>query len=217
MADDDNPATTATVTTEVEQETATTEPAKTYSQAEVDALVQKTKDSTWADARRMNKPKRQEEVRQVKDKTSDTKGGDQDRYARQMAQRDALDDVLGDKPITASKRRQLRDLLTHVDPDEPHAWLESFAEEFLSGAPTEKPTNNPSSETSVSQKKPGDVPGPSLGAPVWERPTDPFKWSEAQIAELVALKGARAANQIIRQKAEAFARTMRIQMAPQRR
>ena len=216
---DDNTTTTAVITTEAAQEEVTTSPAddKKFTQAEYDTELKRAKDSIYAEVRRNLKPKRQEEVRQAKDKAGDVKGADPDLVTRRLTQNEALDDAIGDRAITGDRRRRLRELLRQADPDEPHTWLETYADILLADSTAEKVTNSQTSESSVSQKKPGDVPGPSIGAPPWERPTNPFAWTESDVSQLVALKGAREAHRIIRQKAESFARTMRIQMAPQRR
>lgn len=61
-------------------------------------------------------------------------------------------------------------------------------------------------------RQPGDHPGPVVAAAhPWERPSNPFTWSADDVARLEALKGPREAHRIIRQKAEEYARTMRIQ------
>jgi hypothetical protein len=209
---DENPPSTAP-TTEVTSTETTAEAERSYTQAEVDALVKQTKDSTFAEARRVIKPKRQDEAKQQT--TKNEKGAEPDRVIRILAQRDALDEALDGKSVSSDQKRWLRQQMEAADPDEPAAWLQSFP--FMPGkSPTDTPTAQ-TKETPVAQRTPGDHPGVPQGAPPWETPSNPFEWGEAVIQRLVALKGQRAANSIIRQKAEAYARTMRIQMSPTRR
>lgn len=188
-----------------EQEPTEETDERVYSQAELDELLQKAKDRSYADARRAMKPKRPAEKRRE---------GRSDDVAKGFAQRDALDDALADVPVSAEKRSHMREQMRLADPDDPAEWAESFKRNFLTGPQQEKET---SQTKEVPVRKPGDDPGPAQSLPPWDRPTDPFKWTDDEIDRLVAVKGQRGANRIIRQKAEAFARSMRIQMAPKRR
>lgn len=216
MADEQNTTSTAPVV-EVTQTEPAAEGERTYTQAEVDALKKQAHDSAFAEARRALKPKRTDE-QPKQTKTNRDERGASDDAARLLAQRDALDDVLAERQVSQAQRKQLRDLMQKVDPDEPAAWLESFVESFLGSPAAKQDSKQPATkESAVSQRPPHEHPGPPQTVPVWERPSDPFKWTEEDVARLQAIKGPREANRIIRQKAEQYARTMRIQLAPQRR
>lgn len=215
MADETNTNTNTTApATEVAQAEPKTEGERVYTQAEVDALLRQTKDSTFAEARRTLKPKRQDEAKAEK-ATSIDKG--EDREARREAQSDAINDAVDEYGIGREQKTKLRELIRKEDPDDPAAWVKSMMALFgkVTSQKTDTPTAQPK-EASVA-RTPGDHPGPSQGIPAWERPGDPFKWSEEDVERLVALKGPRAAHKLIRTKAEAHARTMRIQMSPNRR
>lgn len=209
---DDTTTTTAPATEVSQTETTTTAtPEKTYTQAEVDALVRQTKDREYAEARRtMKQPKRTEDVKEKK--AAD--GGSEERFARTLAQRDALEEFLSDRTVNAKQRKALRDWIQTDNPDDPSAWIEEKAALFLGASPTPDPTKQ-TKETSVAP--PPVHPGPPQGAQPWDRPSDPFKWTDADVQQLIAQKGPREAQRIIRKKGEEFARTMRIQMTPQRR
>lgn len=211
---DETPASTAPVP-EVSSTEQPVEAPRSYSQAEVDALLKQAKDREYAEARRVIKPKRQDEARPEKQSGTD-KG--EDREARREAQSDAIADAVVDYALTKEQRNKLRDRMRRDNPDDPAAWVKEELELFQPAkSPDPTKPNAQNKETPVAHREPGDHPGPPQGAPPWERPSNPFLWTEAEVQRLTALKGAREANRIIRQKAEAFARTMRIQMAPQRR
>ncbi len=205
-----------TPTAEVSQTEQADKGERSYTQAELDTLLKQAKDSSFAEARRTLKGnKRQDETKPEKAAAADK--GD-DREARREAQGDAINDAVIEYGLSKEQRNVLRDLIRNANPADPDAWVKSTVELFRPAkSPTEsKPTAQPK-ELPVAQRQPGDHPGPAQSAPPWERPSDPFKWTQEDVARLEALKGRREAHRIIRQKAEAFARTMKIQMAPQRR
>lgn len=201
-----------------------------YSQAQVEELIARAKGDAWAAARAefRNKAtdrssgKRPDSNRNDK---GDTKA-DPDRLVRILRQRDALDDVLAGRTVTADQRRMLRDLMEKADPDEPDAWAKSFVDSFIaSGSPKPSNDNNanggakpPTTETMTGAKPPQSDAGAPQALPVWERPSNPFEWTAEDLARLEAQKGKREAMRLIRRKAEEFARTMKIQVSgPQRR
>lgn len=215
MADDTNANPTTEATTEASGETG----EKTFSQADLDAAVaaaaKSAKDAAFAEARKVFKPKR-DEAKPAKEANSD-KG--EDREARREAQSDAVADAVLDYGLTKEQRNTLRDDLRRADPEDPDAWVKSRMSLYRGQAKAdETKSNSQSKETAVAQKSPGEHPGPPQSPAPWERPSDPFKWTEEQVAQLTAQKGPREANRIIRRKAEEFARTMRIQLpSPNRR
>jgi hypothetical protein len=213
---DDNDANQNTPTAEVSQTEHVDKGERSYTQAEVDALMKQTKDSTFAEARRTLKgSKRQDEAKPEKAAAND-KG--EDRESRREAQHDAINDAVIDYGLSKEQRNTLRDLIRIANPADPDAWVKSTVDAFRPRAEsqTDKPTAQ-TKELPVAQRQPGDHPGPAQTSPPWERPTDPFKWSHEEVARMEAQLGRRQAHRLIRQKAEAFARTMRIQMTPQRR
>lgn len=200
----------------------------------IQAEVKKARDSAFAEARRMFKAEPAPKQGTRNDRPEKTDKGetksDADRLSRMLRQRDALDDVLAGKPVTAEQRRTLRALMEQTDPDDPAAWAESFLSTFLVGAapkgeasPAPTPSANPNpvpkqptQEAPVPPKPPQSDAGAPQALPVWERPSNPFEWTAEDIARLEAMKGKREAQRIIRRKAEEYARNIRLQVVGRR-
>lgn len=77
---------------------------------------------------------------------------------------------------------------------------------------TQPPQSPPGARHPADLLPPSNDPGAPQALPVWERPSDPFKWTEEDIARIYAIKGEREGRKMIRQKAEAFARNLRLQL-----
>lgn len=203
-----------------------------YTREQVEELIAKAKGDAWAAARaefrnkgsdRSSGSKTKSETARNNDK-GDNKSADPDRLVRILRQRDALDDALAGRTVSAEQRRMLRDLIERTDPDEPDAWAKSFVESFLGGGAAKPDSSNTNStntggnkppasgDASVSAKPPQSDGGATQSLPPWDRPSNPFEWTAEDLARLEAIKGKREATRILRRKAEEYARTMRIQV-----
>lgn len=141
--------------------------------------------------------------------TPPPKGGDkpsagsgEDRYARLLSQRDALDDVLTAKTVTVDQRRMLRDMMAKVDPDDAHAWAESVVSTFLSPSTTTNATNNTSNASGNAAgnqggtngaadptKRTGSTPAPAGSKPDADTVNDVTKWNRDVLSAYVRDKG----------------------------
>lgn len=195
----------------------------TYTREQVEAREKQARDTAWAEARRAFKADRsngkQPDKQEAPAKVDNGGGGDA--LTRALRQRDALDDALAGRPITAEQRRFMRDQMKSADPDVPDDWAKAFVSMFIGGSPGTEPTpiNKPASGEVVlgPRNPPQSDGGAPQGLPVWERPSDPFKWSAEDVTRLVAQKGPRDAHRLIRRKAEEYARNIRLAVPTGRR
>ena len=112
-------------------------------------------------------------------------------------------------------------------PENPSEWISEFRKEFGTTQATAPTSPQPTNNVPAQGQQPGDpsmtrfppqsndAGAPSM-LPVWERPSDPFKWTEDQYSALVAKVGVREAQRIARKKAEEFAPSMRLQVTTRR-
>jgi len=187
-------------------------PAETLTRAEHEAAVKAARDAAWADARRTFDAKAKEAAKQAKEPKPDAPQTPPGDPRRLLAQRDALDDALAGRSVTADQRRVLRDLIARVDPDNPAEWAAQTVSTFLGSGATSQ-TTTPDAPRVIQNSSDGGAP---QGLPVWERPGDPFKWTSEDVKRLEALKGKREAHHILRRKAEEYARDLRLAV-PSRR
>jgi hypothetical protein len=194
---------------------------RTYSEQEVTELLQKREGDTWAKARDAF---RKDDSRQKNGKQTETKQsrdkGDTDPATsalRRIEQREALADFFAENQIPKDKRELAKQLIADANPDDPAAWVTSRLAPLLGSAPQPPTPDNNSSTKAADVNAPRTPdPGAPQSLPVWERPSDPFKWTAEDIARMQAQMGVRKANALIRQKAEAWARNITLEL-PRRR
>ena len=220
-----------TATPAVTQEQPTDQP-RVYSQDEVEAIRKEAHDSAFAAARRTlktDKPQPQQKAKQNESRSKDESVSTPDAIdvrIRRLDQREALNDFMAENPsVPKDKRALAKQLIEQADPSDPTAWVESYLAPLLATPKAEsangntQPVNNNAASTmaaaqaaTADQGRQSSPPQSDAGAPqslpVWERPSDPFKWTNEDIARLEASKGIREARKIIRRKAEEAAQRM---------
>jgi hypothetical protein len=215
MSDEQNSEAPAQEATPAQQEGSA---AKTYSQADLEAAIQKAKGDAWAQARHELREDKNRQSGKRNEKASSKDKGDIDpgTALRRIEQRDALAEFFADHQVPKDKRDLAKQLIADADPDDPAAWVTSRLAPLLGSSPqSPTPDNQSTKAPDVTAPRTPD-PGAPQSLPVWERPSNPFKWTQEDVARMQAQMGVRKANALIRQKAEAYARNITLEV-PRRR
>ena len=212
----------------VTQEQPTDQP-RVYTQEEVEAIRKETHDSAFAAARRVlktDKPQPQQKAKPNESRSKDESVSTPDIAAeiRSLRQENALNAFFADHAVPKDDRGHMKLLIEDADPSDPTAWVESRLRPLLKTPKAEsangntQPVNNNAASTMAAAQAataeqnslapPQSNAGAPQSLPVWERPSDPFKWTGEDIARLEAQKGVREARKIIRRKAEEAAARM---------
>ena len=165
--------------------------------------LQKFGDSMFANMRRMmesmGKPKG-EKPQQAKPQTN------QPDFSSELALRDAFDDAIAGKSLPRETVKRLRKSFMSERPEDAGAWVDEFLGSFGVG---KEPTTAQGKDTDVKKPIVSDA-GAAIGTPVWERPSNPFSWTEDDVQRIYAQKGQVAGRKFIRERAEQFLRGKRI-------
>jgi hypothetical protein len=226
---DENPATpTGTESQQAApaEQPSSAPPAITMEQIQsmVEEAAKKARDSAFAEARRMFQGKSKDEA-PPKQKDSNQPASTQPDQNR--ARERAFDRAVAKLELTDSQFSDLEVLFANASTDNVAEWVATKAQSLgLTGqksatAATAAATPNPAqAHAAQTAPQPRTPPQSDQGAPqaipVWERPSDPFQWTEEDYNRLVALKGRREAQKITRRKAEEYASGIRLQLTGRR-